>query len=340
MDNSTVFNDMNQTECSSSVSTAFTVALSIVSLLALAGNVLVIVTFIKNINLKTSSNYFIVNMAVSDLLCVVLNWPLYATEGMLKAGGSLFADPKLATFFCKLGIYSRTVSYVVSVLSLVLIAVERYIAIVFPLRALNTTTRTRTIFLFLSWFLPLLGVVPYFIHSEVIQIKQQTFCRNIMSNMALKIYHFLSSILFYCAPLILILVIFSLIMKYLRRRAKLYKGNRKNIQAKRAKQNENIMKIFGSVALGFFTCWTPLYIYLFLKLLHPSMFIKDQCLFFVGLFYYIFPLLSTAVNPIILIAFSSNYRTALKDLFMPLFRKCHSGSVSPMEQTAELQELT
>ncbi|KAL9985492.1 hypothetical protein ACROYT_G007906 [Oculina patagonica] len=124
MDNSTVFNDMNQTECSSSVSTAFTVALSIVSLLALAGNVLVIVTFIKNINLKTSSNYFIVNMAVSDLLCVVLNWPLYATEGMLKAGGSLFADPKLATFFCKLGIYSRTVSYVVSVLSLVLIAVE------------------------------------------------------------------------------------------------------------------------------------------------------------------------------------------------------------------------
>ena len=124
-------------------------------------------------------------MAVSDLVCVVLIWPLYATEGMLKPGGSLITDPTLATFFCKLGIYSRAVSYVVSILSLVLIVVERYIAIVFPLRALNTTARTRTMLLVLSWFFPLLGIVPYFVHSEVIKIKRQTFCRNIMSNLAL-----------------------------------------------------------------------------------------------------------------------------------------------------------
>ena len=68
-------------------------------------------------------------MAISDLVSVVLAWPLYATEGMLKAGGSLIADPNLATFFCKLGIYSRAVSYVVSIQSLVLIAEDRFIAL-------------------------------------------------------------------------------------------------------------------------------------------------------------------------------------------------------------------
>ena len=81
------------------------------------------------------------------------------------------------------------------------------------------------------------------------------------------------------------------------------------------------MKIFGSVALGFFTCWTPLYVYLFPKMLYPSIFIKDKSAVFVGLFYYIFPLLSTAVNPLFLITFSSNYRAALKDLFSRLFPK-------------------
>lgn len=280
-----------------------------------------IVTLIKTLNLKTSSNYYIVNMAVSDLLiCVSLSWPLYATEGMLKAGGSLIGDPTLATLFCKLGIYSRAVSYVVSIQSLVLILVDRFIAIVFSLRALNIT-RTRTIFLFLSWFLPLLSLVPCFVHAEIIKIEQNTFCRNIMSDSALKIYHFLNFILFYCAPLILILVLYPLIMKHLRRRAKLDKGYRGTIQASRVKQNENIMKIFGSVALGFFTCWTPLYVYLFPKMLYPSIFIKDKSAVFVGLFYYIFPLLSTAVNPLFLITFSSNYRAALKDLFSRLFPK-------------------
>ena len=71
-------------ECSFGVSEALTVVLSMVSLLALTGNFLVILTFIKTVSLKTSSNYYIVNMAASDLVCVLLNWPLYATEGMLK----------------------------------------------------------------------------------------------------------------------------------------------------------------------------------------------------------------------------------------------------------------
>ena len=338
MDNYTEFDNINQTNCSVGVPTMFTVALSIISLLASTGNLLVIVTFMKIITLKTSSNYYIVNMAISDLVSVVLAWPLYATEGMLKAGGSLIANPKLAKFFCKLGIYSRAVSYVVSIESLVLIAVDRFLAIVFPLKALKITTRIRGVFLLLTWVLPLLAFIPYFVYSEIIKEEQQTFCRNTMSGLALKIYHLLGFVVIYCVPLILILVLYHLIMKHLKRRAKLQNGNRSNIHAKRVKQNENIMKIFGSVTLGFFTCWTPLYAYLFLKMLYPSIFMKDKCLLFVGLFYYIFPLLSTALNPFVLIAFSSNYRAAVKDVICsPICRKCHTGSVSAMEENVEFQ---
>lgn len=109
MDNYTEVDNNDQRNCSFGASTMFTVALSVISILASARNLLVVVSFMKVVTLKTSSNYYIVNMAISDLVSVVLTWPLFATEGMLKAGGSLIADPKLATLACKLGIYSQAV---------------------------------------------------------------------------------------------------------------------------------------------------------------------------------------------------------------------------------------
>ena len=91
MSNSTEAHYNNREECSHVVATSFTVVLSTLSLLAVTGNLLVIITFIKTANLRTSPNYYIVNMAVSDLIAVILNWPLYATEGMLKPGGTLLS---------------------------------------------------------------------------------------------------------------------------------------------------------------------------------------------------------------------------------------------------------
>lgn len=343
--NNSLAHHSNQTECPSAVpATMFTVTLSIISLLAVSGNFHVTLTFLKTTNLKTSPNFYIVNMAISDLVSVVLNWPLYTTEGMLKPGGSLVTDEAIGTTFCKLGIYSRAVSYVVSIESLVLIVVDRFTAIVFPLKAISITARVRAIFLLLSWFVPLLGVVPYLVYSEVIKVGQQTFCRNLMSILALQIYHFLSFTLFYFAPLILILVLYPFSVKHLKRRVKFYHNNKTgSARAKRLKENQNVMKIFKCVTLGFFICWTPLYIYMLLKALYPSIFAKDKCLFFVGLLYYIFPLLSTAINPFILIAFSSKYRAAIKDLCYNFSKKCRHESrrsVSAVEQIRDLQELT
>ena len=344
MNNSSLVYHINQTDCSSRVPTAFTAILSTISLLAFTGNLAVITTFIKTVNLKTSPNYYIANMAVSDLLCVAFNWPLYATEGMLQAGGSLITNPAVASLFCKLGIYSRAISYVVSILSLVLIAVDRFIAIAFPLKSLMLTGKIRKIFLFLSWCLPGLGLLPYFLHSEIVEVKEHTFCRNMMSHLALKIYHFFGFLVFYCVPMFLIVALYSRIMKHLQRRGKIHNRQRSDARAKRNMENQNIMKIFGSIVLGFFICWTPLYAYMFLKSLHPSVFTNDECLSvkLVGIFYYIFPLLSTAINPFILIIFSSSYRAAVKSLCSCLLRKIRPvsafvwGAITPQGQTQEV----
>lgn len=342
MNNSSLAQYANLTVgCPSSVSTAFTTLLSTISLLTLVGNVLVVITFIKTTDLRTSSNYYLINLAISDVICVMLNWPLYATEGMLRPGGSLISQPILASISCKLGIYTRSLSYAVSILSLMLIAIERFIATVFPLKAVQLTGEIRKTFLFLSWLLPALGLVPFLIYAKIIDIKGQSFCRNMMSNMSLKIYYFLSFVLFYCAPLILILILYPLILRHLRRETvQLEEGGPSERcitrKSKRLSRDRNIMKIFGAIVSGFFICWTPQYAYLFLKSLYPSIFTKDKCLVLVGLFYYFFPLLSTALNPLILIAFSSSYRAAVKSFCSCLSLKRRSNHIAPGSVSKQL----
>ena len=345
MNNSTASHLVNQATCRIDFSTTFTVVLSTVTAFALAGNFFVILAFIRTANLKTSPNYYIVNMAVSDLVCVLLNWPLYATEWVSsKAGGSLITDPTIALLFCKLGIYSRTVSYAVSIWSLVFIAVDRFIATKFPLKALKITGRTRTILLTLSWVCPALGVVPYMFYSKIVKIEHHTFCRNMMSKLALNIYYLIGFVLCYIFPLLLILVLYPLIIKHSRRiRVKDDSGGRNIAIKKRQKQNHNIMKMFGSIVLAFFICWTPLYVYMFLKSLYASIFINDECGLLVSLFYYIFPLFSTAINPFILITLSSSYRGAVKKICrscLPKRRFGHTASdVSSQARHIQLPEL-
>ena len=191
--------------------------------------------------------------------------------------------------------------------------------------------RIRKTLLFLTWFLPALSLVPFIVHVKIIEVKKQSFCRNMMSKSSFKIYYFFAFVIFYCAPLILILVLYPLIMKTLQRtRAQFQNCNRiTKGKAKRHKQEKNIMNIFGSIVFGFFVCWTPYYVYLFLKSFYPAIFIKDKCLLLAGLFYYIFPLLNTVINPFILITFSSSYRAFVKRLCSSLFLRCFSNRIAP-----------
>ena len=127
--------------CSRAVSTVLTSVISFVSIVAFVGNSLVTITFLMNANLRTSTNFFIINMAISDLLSSLTNWPLYATEGSLLKNHVI--EGSMATFVCKFGHYSRAISQAVSVQSLLLIVMDRYIATVLPLKSILVTRRFR-----------------------------------------------------------------------------------------------------------------------------------------------------------------------------------------------------
>ena len=337
MNNSSSDPFLGQPTCSI-VSTSLTTAISCVGILAFAGNILVTVTFLMKANLRTSTNYFIVNMAVSDLLSALTNWPLYATEGMLPRK-HLIGDP-VATVVCKLAMYSRCVLQLVSILSLLLIVVERFIAIVHPFKARMLTRRHRAVLLVVTWIIPLLTVVPYFRFSNLVKQDQQTYCRFIWGIMELSIYLLSGIVAFYCVPLVTIIILYCRIMKNLTRKRPTVDRVQESTRLRNRQQNIVVMKVFISIVIVFFLCWTPLVVFALLKMFFPSLHAKDSCLLFTGLFFYILPSLGTAINPIILFMSSTNYFEALKEMFSCCTRKpyCKCRRVSPQTDAIELNE--
>ena len=320
MDNSTL-HPLNSSGCPWMASTFFTSILALITTVTFIGNMLIVTVFFKTPSLRTSTNYYIVSMAVSDVIGPFFIWPLYVSEGMLTR--TVFISGSSALAACKLGMYFRAVSQTVSVLSLVLISVDRFVAIVFPFKFAVMNRKIRVSLLVVSWLVPLLGVLPYLIFSEITTVENRRVCRFMVSDEAKIGIHANGIALFYILPLITIVVLYSLIMIKLKKSTK-----NSNIQTRpqdiveRSQQNRKILKILITIVIAFFFCWTPLSVYFFLRIFCPDLFVLDSCLLITGFTFYVFPSLSTAVNPLILFSFSTNYKQALRSLSSEVSSLC------------------
>ena len=314
----------------------FSVALVVVVVVSEIGNVLVIVNFFKTQSLRTSTNYYITSMAASDLLLVTTNWPLYLSERL-----SVFGQTTLSDFACQVGTYLSLVSYAVSIESLVLISVDRFIATVFPMNATIITRRIRTIFILLTWFLPmgLLVTILYFTRTAD-EHEGPNVCYTEMSTDVHTLYLAGGFVLCYCAPLVVIITLSSCIMQSLRRTNPMIQGNGLS-NIRRRKQNVQIMKVLTLINVLFFICWTPSYVTGFLLTFPQQIPRNTQAVLYI-LSQYFLPFVSSAVNPVILFTFSTNYRQALKNSLRLAVVKCRSCFVQEQavhEQHVELPEL-
>ncbi|XP_078370433.1 neuropeptide receptor 22-like [Oculina patagonica] len=337
MTNSTHISFDDQASCRLGVSIFFTSAMAIISSAAVIGNILVIVTVYKTPSLRTSTNYFFVNMAVSDLLACITTWPMYLTD---ETSGSLLQGSSVE---CKMAIFSRMVSIIVSVISLVLIAFDRFIVTVLPLKATLITRNVRVILLFATWFISAMYCIPLLYYFRTEEIGQETLCKPTWNDFGVMIYNITGFALFIVTPFITIIILYSHIMPVWRERLNsMCNARSTNTQQKRIRQNQNIVKIFKSIVVLLFTWFSLFCLYLFLKMLTPEIFIKDRCKLIEGFGFYLSPLLSTATNPVNLFAFSSNFRKTLPDgcpfAFGKLPACCKAGTISSQQEN-ELLEL-
>ena len=297
---------------------ALSVASSVAMLVSAIGNILVITSFVKTLSLRNGTNSYITSMAVSDLLFVAVDLALYASSRLFVLGGSV------SSFQCKFGRYIANVSYSVSIESLVLITVDRYIAIVYPMKVILIAGKMRTAFILASWIIPM-GVLAPFLHyyKKTQELDEPLIC-TMGSKLLNTVYTFMGIVLLFIIPLIVIVILNSRIMKALRTTPPGIPNPNLSNSARRHQQNRKIIKTLIAINVIFFTCWTLYYLSIIFFVFFEHVLRRDSQEMLVITCLYFPALLSTTANPTILYISSKNYRQAFKSCFRPVVVKCRS----------------
>ena len=309
-------------ECPQLASAVIASFISLLSIVSFLGNSFIIITFLKTPTLRTSVNYLIVNMAISDVISAATNWPLASIDGLLPT--LLVTDGSTATIMCKTGHYSRVIGQAVSLESLLLIVVERYIAIVRPFQSVLISRRLRITFVSLTWIFALMLGFPYVWTSQIVEDDNQTDCRTFAkwTEIEISVFYGVGFVIFYVVPFVLTIVLYSRIIRSLNQSRHTLEGEQPDQQKLRRahQQNRAVMKIFLLIVSAFFICWTPFCVYIVLKKTFPaSLFPTNSCQVYVVMFFYVFPSLSTVANPVIIFLSSTRFSAAFKEMFRNCF---------------------
>ena len=276
----------------------------------------------KTPNLRKPINYFIANMASSDLLypIFVIPWTLsdLHTNSFLIGG-------QLGQALCKLLPFFDSVSFVVSVQNLILIAVDRFGAVVFPLRSPLIRSKLCPFFILATWIVAVAVNSPYLFSNELVESPERNWCvtkwKKAFGESSSRANFVLAyQILFICIPVLLLVILYSIIVIKLKTQA--HPGEKSaNTQQQRDRRNRNVLQMSIAIVTVFVLCWLPCSIN-DLIIWYQDTFTHFSCSFWI--YYRVTRYMANAycaINPIICFMFSSNYRKALKRLIKCSFVK-------------------
>ena len=291
---------------------------SIVLFVALIGNVLIILVFSKYKPLRKSINYFVVNMAVSDLFTPLTIMPLIIAQTLSSDRFLSRLQSKDANIICKLCHFLANVSVLVSIQSLMLISVDRLIAVVFPLKIKLISWKVRLVCILVSWIVAIAAHAHYL---QILHVSSYGYCcfkANWTTETNNK-YNTAMFIVFYLVPVCLLTIIYSTIAWTLKRRQDERRIMSKSKRSRDPATNRQIVRLSIAILAAFIVCIGPLFLYAFIIIFkfHGELPPKIGAKIPKVIVFIIEKMLVHswgALNPCICFAFSENYRTGFKHL--------------------------
>lgn len=177
-DNSTALEDV--------VSKVVPIFFGLIGITGLLGNALVVLVVILNPLMRSTTNVLIINLAVSDLLFVIFCIPFTATDYIMNVWP--FGD-----LWCKMVQYLIVVTAHASIYTLVLMSLDRFLAVVYPIASRSIRTERNTIVACsILWIVILTTALPtMFLHGTYVSI---FFIFFLISNTPGIIFHFIDAI--------------------------------------------------------------------------------------------------------------------------------------------------
>ena len=292
-----------------------TVTYCLIIIVSLIANSLIVIIVYKMPNLRKPINYFIANMAASDLLFPIFSIPLKLS---LLHANSFPIDGQLGQALCKLVPFFGNVSIVVSTQNLILIAVDRFGAVVFPLRSPLISSKLCPFFILATWMFAIVLSSPDLFTVELVEYPGGALCERRWKKVFGESSSFASFLLAYnivfgYIPVMLLVILYSTIFIKLKTQA--HPGEQStNNQQQRKRRNRNVLQMSIAIVTVFVLCWLPYNTnHLIIEYQDSSAHFSCSFQIYFNVTYFLIHAYC-AINPIICFMFSSNYRQGVKRL--------------------------
>jgi len=298
------------------------------------GNAFIIAIVYKHRDLHKTIDYFIVNMAVSDLIFPLLVLPVQIRR-MQADSQDWPINGIFGLMFCKLCYFASLVSMHVSAQSLVWIAIDRFVAVVFPLKLGLISKKIRTIAIVSMWIFAGFLHSPSLIVVELVVTASGTVCKEVDSESvfsdqeAITTYLWLQFTFLYIGPLFSITILYTAIAIALKKRNKALANTEPNVKRSQSMRNRRQAMLMAVVIMVlYYICVTPH------TLLHFVPFWRPSCAFLrVLIFMASFSIYSSSiVNPTICLTFVKSYRRGLRNILCPCSRLPKEKMTKPRGQ--------
>uniref|UniRef100_A0A672LMH8 Neuromedin-K receptor n=1 Tax=Sinocyclocheilus grahami TaxID=75366 RepID=A0A672LMH8_SINGR len=183
----------------------WSVAYSSVLAVAVFGNLIVIWIILAHKRMRTVTNYFLLNLAFSDASMAAFNTLInfiYATHGEWYFG----------EVYCKFHNFFPVTAVFASIYSMTAIAVDRYMAIIHPLKPRLSATATKVVIVCI-WALAVILAFPLCFYSTTRTMPRRTICYVAWPRPSEDsfMYHIIVTVLVYMLPLVVMGITYTIV---------------------------------------------------------------------------------------------------------------------------------
>ena len=295
------------------------VACSLLLLFTCIGNLLVLATVYRYCNMRNTVNYFIANLSISDMVIVLFGEPFQLN--VILTESKWLVEGVTGSVLCKFVTFLQMVSLTVSILTVVLIAIDRFLNLVFPYKPARINKRTCLKLIICIWVLAGCSSSFQLFTFRLVRHDATSYCvyKGALNTSAyfenmesyeidnIVVFVFLTAI-----PLCLLVVMYTCIVFALNCQSTGLQLAPDAVR-QRAKENRNVTFLSLTIVAVFAAAWVPLWAFYFAKQ-YKGIDVNScavKALWYLALF---IPFTHCAINPILYYKFNDKYRQGFRKL--------------------------
>ncbi|XP_070491158.1 RYamide receptor isoform X2 [Chironomus tepperi] len=306
-------------------------------IISLLGNAMVVFIVCQSSRMQTVTNYFIANLALADMSMAFFCIPFsFISQFVLQYW-------PFGSLLCRIVNYTQAISVLVSAYTLVAISIDRYIAIMFPLKP-RLSKRYAKLIISIVWVIALATASPIPIMSTLIQPTSwfqkcdRYFCMELWAEKEHKDYYSLVLMsLQFIIPLAVLIFTYTRIAVVVW--GKKPPGEAENLRDLRmARSKRKMIKMMLAVVFVFIFCWLPFNLFM---LLGPDESTESPLLPYLWFAFHWLAMSHSCYNPIIYGLMNSRFKACFIAVLyrIPGFQKFFARRLRGFDENSHLHRM-